>query len=199
MNGAVRAGNDNHAMAMRNDPQHGWTWVRAKPEDCGNKDPQQYLKKYLIKALSVPAKVSICTGAGRGSTPTAAVKPDRPAIGAGRSARAGSSSAHSPGTPSPALTLSTAAGPAPPVEHRPPSSAGRRPPAPTAYRSPGGAGSARTTAGAVSSGSAPPWRSTASAKQPSMMPAPPGPAEKRKRTRPPESRIPWPISSKLKR
>lgn len=41
-----------HAMAMRNDPQHGWTWVRAKPEDCGNKDPQQYLKKYLVKALN---------------------------------------------------------------------------------------------------------------------------------------------------
>ncbi len=40
-----------HAMAMRNDPQHGWLWTRAKPEDCGNKDPQQYLKKYLVKAL----------------------------------------------------------------------------------------------------------------------------------------------------
>ncbi len=38
-------------MALRNDPQHGWLWTRAKPEDCGNKDPQTYLKKYLVKAL----------------------------------------------------------------------------------------------------------------------------------------------------
>ena len=41
-----------HAMAMRNDPQHGWTWTRAKPTDHGGKDPQQYLKKYLVKALN---------------------------------------------------------------------------------------------------------------------------------------------------
>lgn len=39
-------------MALRNDPQHGWLWTKAKPEDCGNKDPQTYLKKYLIKALN---------------------------------------------------------------------------------------------------------------------------------------------------
>lgn len=38
-------------MALRNDPQYGWLWVKAKPEDCGHKDPQTYLKKYLIKAL----------------------------------------------------------------------------------------------------------------------------------------------------
>jgi uridine kinase len=30
-----------------------------------------------------------------------------------------------------------------------------------------------------------------------MMPAPPGLAEKRKRTRPPESRFPWPISCEV--
>ena len=41
-----------HSMAMRNDPQHGWTWTRAKPTDHGGKDPQQYLKKYLVKALN---------------------------------------------------------------------------------------------------------------------------------------------------
>lgn len=38
-------------MALRNDPQHGWLWTRAKPEDCAGRDPQQYLKKYLVKAL----------------------------------------------------------------------------------------------------------------------------------------------------
>ena len=39
-------------MSLRNDPQHGWLWTRAKPEDSGGRDPQQYLKKYLVKALN---------------------------------------------------------------------------------------------------------------------------------------------------
>lgn len=41
-------------MALRNDPQYGWLWTRAKPEDAGGRDPQQYLKKYLVKALYDP-------------------------------------------------------------------------------------------------------------------------------------------------
>lgn len=39
-------------MALRNDPQHGWLWTRAKPADSRGRDPQQYLKKYLVKALN---------------------------------------------------------------------------------------------------------------------------------------------------
>lgn len=38
-------------IALRNDPQAGWLWVREKPKDATGRDPQQYLKKYLVKAL----------------------------------------------------------------------------------------------------------------------------------------------------
>lgn len=77
-----------HVMALHNDPQHGWLWTRAKPTDHGGKDPQQYLKKYLVKALNSGEGFDLYWAFGkRFYTYSRRLKPDDTAGARHRSAR----------------------------------------------------------------------------------------------------------------
>ena len=111
-----------HAMAMRNDPQHGWTWTRAKPTDHGGKDPQQYLKKYLVKALNSGEGFDLYWAFGkRFYTYSRRLKPDDTAARRHRSARQWLFLGSFPWDSIPdQATLNRRRPRPPPVEHGPP-------------------------------------------------------------------------------